>query len=72
MSQGGREFAICVRLNEQGIGFGLEGFHGIGTSGEAGWRFFEPSEMNECVGELGRVAPLRMVRVPRRPVSQLP
>jgi hypothetical protein len=61
MSQRGREFPICVGLSEQGIGLGLESLYGISTSGEAGWRFFEPGEMNECVGELGRVAPLLSV-----------
>ncbi len=58
MSKGAGEFAICVRLSQQCIGLGLEGLHGIGTSGEAGWRFVESGKMNECVGELGRVAPL--------------
>jgi hypothetical protein len=55
MSQGGGEFAIRARLSEQSIGLGLEALHGIGAGSEAGWRLFEPGEMNECVGELGRV-----------------
>jgi hypothetical protein len=59
--QGTGEFAIRVRLSEQSIGLVLEGLHGIGAGSEAGWRFFEPGEMNECVGKVGRVAPLLAV-----------
>ncbi len=58
MIKGGGEFAICVRLSQQCFGLRLEGLYGIGTSGEADWRFVESGKMNECVGELGRVAPL--------------
>jgi AraC-like DNA-binding protein len=53
MSKGGGEFAICVRLSQQCIGLGLEGLHGIGTSGETGWRFVESGKMNECVVSVG-------------------
>jgi hypothetical protein len=61
MRQGTGEFAIRVGLSEQNIGLGLEGLHGIGAGSEAGWRLFEPGKMKECVGELGRVAPLPAV-----------
>jgi hypothetical protein len=44
MSQRGGEFPVCVGLSEQGIGLGLEGLHGIGTSGETGCaRYFATS-----------------------------
>src|SRR5580658_11364630 len=61
MSEGGGQLAISVRFGEQGIGLGLEGLHGIGTSGKAGRRLFESGEMHKCVGELSRVAALLAV-----------
>src|ERR1700733_14317585 len=52
---------MSVRLGEQRIGLGLEGLHGIGTSGKPERRLFESGEMHNCMSELSRVAALLAV-----------
>ncbi len=40
-----------VGLGEQGIGFVLEGLHGVGPASEASWRFLEPGELHDRAGD---------------------